>query len=106
MKKTIALLAVLLAVTACGGGERPTTKDVASALKDQDNAVAKQLTSSFGDLLDDGIVDCIAKVLHESPVSDDTLQAIVDGDVDYKGSEKDSDALQDASDDIAHCITG
>jgi len=106
MKKTLTAVTLLLALTACGGGERPTTGDVAAALKDKDNEVAAQLTSAFGELLDDEIVDCIAKVLHDSPVSDDTLQAIVDGDSDYKGSDKDSDAIRDASDGIAHCITG
>jgi hypothetical protein len=106
MKKTLIAFALLLAVSACGGGERPTTGEVAAALKDKDNDVAAQLTSAFGELLDDDTVDCIAKVLHDSPVSDDALQAIVDGDTDYKGSDKDADALKDASDGIAHCITG
>jgi hypothetical protein len=55
----------------------------------------------------DDIIDCIAKALHDSDVSDDALQAIVDNDEDYKGSSKDADALQEAlTKDLPKCITG
>jgi len=107
MKKLVALCSLLFVVSACGGGgDRPTTADVTRALEDKDNAVAQQFTAEFGDLLDSDTIACIAKVLHDSDVSDDTLEAIVEGDADYKGTDKEADALKDASTGMAECITG
>lgn len=104
--KKIAVLALLAVLTACGGGDgRPSTDDIAKALKDHDNVVATQFTEAFSDV-DDDVLDCIAKELHDSKISDDALQAIVDGDDDFKGSDKDSAAIQEATTGMAHCIAG
>ena len=107
MKKLAALCLLLVLTAACGddGDGRPSADDLAKALGDQDNAVATQFTEAFSDA-DDDTLDCIAKVLHDSDVSDDALQAIVDGDDDFKGSDKDSVALQDATTSMAKCIAG
>ena len=109
MKKIVATFTLLALLTACGGdgGGRPSEDDIAKALKDKDNAIGAAIASTGGGEVTDDIIDCIAKALHESDVSDDALQAIVDNDEDYKGSDKDAEALQDAmTTDLAKCITG
>ncbi len=37
--------------------------------------------------VDDETIDCIAKAFHDSDLSDDALQAIVDGDEDFDGEQ-------------------
>jgi len=106
MKKIVALFALLAVLTACGGddGGRPSTEDIAKALKDKDNAAGKAFGSSAAS---DQVIDCIAKAFHDSDLSDDALQAIVDGDEDYEG-DKDDQAVVDDEDfqaDVAKCIT-
>ena len=54
----------------------------------------------------DDAIDCIAKALHDSDLSDDALQALVDGDEDYKGDKDDSEAMLDAVSDFQKCATG
>lgn len=94
MKKLAAItLPALVLLAACGGGGRPSTADLSKALNDHDNKVAAQFTEAFNSPSSDTL-DCIAKVLHDSKVSDKSLKAIVDGDEDYKGSHADSNALQ------------
>jgi hypothetical protein len=101
MKKIVALFTMLAVLTACGGGGgRPSEGDIADAMKE--NAEFSQLTDGASD----EVVDCIAKALHDSDLSDDALQAIVDGDEDYDEDEDDTKALADASADFAKCITG
>jgi hypothetical protein len=54
----------------------------------------------------DDIIDCVAKALHDSDISDGALNAIVDGDDDYKGNDKDAEALQEAiTTDLPKCLT-
>ena len=81
------LLAVL---TACGGGGRPSEDDIAKALKDKDNPAGRGVRRDPAGRATT-IIDCIAKALHDSDLSDDALQAIVDGDEDFKGSKGDDD---------------
>jgi hypothetical protein len=107
VKKKLVALSLLALLAACGGGGggRPSAGDLAKALNDHDNKVGAQFTEAFQNP-DADTIDCIAKVLHESKVSDDALQAIVDANEDYKGSDKDSEAFQDATTGMAKCITG
>jgi hypothetical protein len=100
MKKILALLTVLFVLSACGGGGRPSTDEIADALND--NSDFGQLTK---DASDDAI-DCFAKVLHDSDLSDEALQALVDGDKDFDTSKKDQKAVTDITDDLAKCLTG
>jgi hypothetical protein len=104
MKKTLAALATLLLLTACGGGGgRPSVDDIASALKDKDNPAN---LSDAG--ASDEAIDCVAKAFHDSDLSDDALQALVDGDEDYEGSGDDKDVMEsgDLQGEITKCITG
>ncbi len=111
MKKLVAVLAMLaLMTTACGGdgggGDgRPSTDEIATALKDADNAAGAAFTAGG---VSDEIVDCIAGALHDSDLSDEALNAIVDGDEDYKGDEDDTEVLSSSElrDSITSCVTG
>jgi hypothetical protein len=99
MKKIVALCTLLAVLTACGGGGgRPSEDDIAKSLK---------TNSAFGDLsgASDDAIDCIAKALHDSDLSDDALQAIVDGDEDYKADSDDTKAATEMVDDIGKCVT-
>ena len=79
----------------------PPTDEIAKALKDNDNA-----TSGLAAGASDEAIDCIAKALHDSDLSDDALQALVDGDEDYKGDKDDSEAMVDVASDFQKCATG
>jgi hypothetical protein len=105
MKKLVALFTLLAVLTACGGGGRPSTEDIAKALKDKDNAAGQAFGASG---VDDKTIDCIAKAFHDSDLSDDALQAIVDGDDDFKGDKDDEKVLDDPdfAADVAKCVTG
>jgi len=105
MKKIVALFTLLAVLTACGGGGRPSTDDIAKALKDKDNAAGKAFGSSG---LSDDQIECVAKAFHDSDLSDDALQAIVDGDEDFEGNKDDQEIIDDEefAADVAKCVTG
>ncbi|WP_232679734.1 hypothetical protein [Nocardioides sp. R-C-SC26] len=101
----IAAVAVPMAfaLTACGGGgDRPSADEIADAIKGGD---VPTLPQEVADSMPDGVVDCIAEALEKSDVSDETLRALVDGDEDYEGSDKDAEALSGLADDAAECAT-
>ncbi|MBM7518090.1 hypothetical protein [Nocardioides nitrophenolicus] len=79
MKIKLATTAALLAValSACGGGGRPSQSEVADAIKDQLPGGSSAVT--------DDVIDCIAKAVVDSDLSDDTLNKMVDDD---KGSSE------------------
>ena len=105
MKKIVALFTLLVVLTACGGGGRPSSDDIAKALKDKGNPAGAAFGSSGAS---DDAIDCIAKALHDSDLSDDALQAIVDGDEDAGAKKGDAEALSDPdfTADVTKCITG
>ena len=106
MKKIVAMFTMLAVLTACGGGgDRPSEDDIAKALKDSDNPAG----AAFGGAgIGDEIIDCIAKALHDSDLSDDVLQALVDGDEDFEANADDENIAddEDFQADIAKCLTG
>ena len=102
MKKLVALCTMLVVLTACGGGGRPSADDIAKALKDKGNPNGVALASAASDKA----IDCIAKVLHDSKLSDDALQALVDGKSDYNGNKDDAAVIAGLTDDITKCVTG
>ncbi len=85
---TLALVALGLTVTAaCGGGtDRPTATELSNSLTSKNNVVGATIPKKQA--------DCFSKLLVKSAVSDKTLQALVDGDKKYKGTDKDRKALQ------------
>jgi hypothetical protein len=102
MKRTLAAGVFLAAaLSACGGGGRPSTGEIEDALKSDDNAMGA-LTAGAGD----EVIECVAKALHDSDLSDEALQAIVDNDTDAEAEDGDDEALLDIQDDIAACVVG
>jgi len=99
MKRALATIAsavlVVSLATGCGGSDgggsdRPSVDDIATGILDN-------MGESLGGDVSDDMANCIAKAFHESDLSDDALQAIADGDRDYKASDKDQDALESVS---------
>lgn len=89
MKKISAILAVsaLTLVTACGGSSgRPSVEEVSASLTSEDSVMG-------GVVPNDEFADCFARVLVESDLSDDTLNAIVEQDESYEGSDADREEL-------------
>jgi hypothetical protein len=81
------IAATLALTTACGGGGgRPSESEVSKAISSEDSALGTEIPKKQA--------DCFAKLLVDSKVSDKTLNALVEGDKDYEGSDKDRDALQ------------
>ena len=108
MKKIVALFTLLAVLTACGGdggGGRPSADEIADALKDKDNPAGAAFGSTAAS---DEVIDCIAEAFHDSDLSDDALQAIVDGDEDFEGDEDDQKIVsdEDFQADVTKCITG
>jgi hypothetical protein len=101
MKKTLTaafVVAALSLTSACGGGDdRPSKAEVKKAITSKD--------SVFGSTIPEKAADCIAGALVDSKLSDKTLQAIVDSDKDYKGTDKDKKALNGLQSDVTKCAT-
>ena len=101
MKKLVAAVAALaFTLSACGGGGRPSTDQIAESLKGEDSALGSVTTGAS-----DEVIDCIAEELHDSDLSDEALQALVDNDDDYDGSDDDKKAIEDIQDDLVDCAT-
>ncbi len=105
MKKIVAMFTLLAVLSACGGGGRPSTDEIADALKDSDNPAGQELGGSE---IGDDVIECFAKALHDSDLSDEALQALVDGDEDFEGKGDDDKIAEDKDfqADIAKCFTG
>lgn len=90
MKKLSAILAamsVLAFTAACGGGDgRPSADELSSAFTADDAVVP----------VPEEYADCVAEELIDSDVSDDTLNAIVEQDADYEGSDDEASKVIDA----------
>lgn len=100
LPKLVASAALVLTLaTACGGGGRPSVDELSEALQSDDNVMGIGLEADQA--------DCVAEAFHDSDLSDDTLQAIVDQDEDYEGSDEDRDAMESIStDSMAECMAG
>lgn len=105
MKKIVAMFTLLAVLTACGGGGRPSEGDIAKALKDSDNPAGQELGGSE---IGDEVIDCFAKALHDSDLSDEALQALVDGDEDFeaKGDDENIADDKDFQAAVTKCFTG
>lgn len=102
MKKTLTALfavAALSLTSACGGGgdDRPTQAELKKAITSED--------SVFGSSIPESAAGCIAGALEKSDISDKTLNAIIEGDKDYKGSKDDDKALTSLQSEVTKCAT-
>lgn len=98
----VSVCALAIGLTACSGGGRPSEQQVAEAITKDDSVFG----STFADNAPADFVDCFAEVLVKSDLSDGALQAIVDGDTNYQGSQADEDALNGLEDEITKCAVG
>ncbi|MFT4287811.1 hypothetical protein [Nocardioides sp.] len=99
------LAALTISLTACGGGggdDRPTATEISDSLQ---SGNASSLLGSLGDAITADLADCMGKVLYESDLSDDALNAMVDGDADYEGSSDDTEAITDVTTKMTECVS-
>lgn len=106
-KLGIVLAAVALAATAAcggssggGGGGRPSASDISKSL---DGGKGSFILGSAASSLNKSAVDCIAKAIEDSKLSDSAIRALVKGDKGYKGSSSDTKALSGLTTDIGKC---
>lgn len=92
---------LLLALSACGGGGRPSVSDIENWMKDASNG---QVSGSQA--------ECAAKVIHDSDISDGALKKIVDtkkesdfADLDKSISKDDEKAAEDIDAKIEKCMS-
>ncbi|CAN5263142.1 hypothetical protein BH09ACT10_BH09ACT10_31080 [soil metagenome] len=81
------LAIVAFALSACDGGDsdRPSVEAVARALSSKSTGVQVTLTTNQA--------NCLAKVLVDSDVSNDALEAVIAFDNSFKASKVDTEAL-------------
>lgn len=101
LARVIAVPAVCaLALSACGGAERPSADELSESLKNGKAADVLKLPSA----LPDSAVDCIAEELVDSDISDEALANLMEG-KDNTREEKDEDVVNDLSEDIQKCAS-
>lgn len=90
LRPLAATAVIALVATGCGGddGGRPSVDEISDTIQNGD---------VLGSDIDSDVADCIAEAFHDSDLSDDALQAIVDEDEDYEPSSEDQDALSTVS---------
>lgn len=88
---------IVTLTSACGGdsADRPSADDISATLQGEDSLIGTAVPAEAA--------DCIGKVLEESDLSDESLQALIDGDEDYDGTDEQADALAQLADDVAEC---
>lgn len=94
--------ALLVAVTACGGASRPSTDEIAKAIKSGESVMGSLPSSLPDDVMDD-VVNCIATALYESEVSNEALVAFIEGDKEFEGSEGDQEAIDSVTSKLSEC---
>lgn len=98
LRPLAATAAVALLTAGCGGDDgRPSVDELAESIQSGD---------MVGSDVDEAVADCIAEAFHESDLSDDALQAIVDEDEDYDPSSEDEQALESLqTDELTDCVS-
>jgi hypothetical protein len=104
MRRFGALLAmsVLLVATGCGGSGRPSVNEVSKALqKGGKDSILGAASSKIGDKA----ANCVAQTLVDSKLSDEALQAIVDGEKNFKPTKADTTAASAVSAKMVKCVS-
>ena len=98
-KLIVAAAAVLALATGCGGSDgRPSVDEIADSLTSNSDLLG-------GTEITDEQATCFAEAFHDSDLSDDALNALVDGDEDYEGSDEDNEALSGVTSSAMDCAT-
>ena len=94
---------VLVVTSGCGGGggSRPSQDDLSRALR---SGGQSSILGPDADKVSKQGADCLAKVLVGSKISDRALQAIVDGDRNYRASRADIAAATALKAKIVACL--
>lgn len=101
-KLGIALAATVVLLAGCGGGGdgRPSVEEISNVLSEGGEIGGEDFS------IPEEQADCVAKAFHESKLSDDALNAMVEKDEDYEASEADEKALTEISTEtVAACMT-
>ena len=93
------LVALVLSALLVGCGSRPSEDEIAQALRDPSNTI-----SIAGYTTDEETIDCIAEAMHDSDVSDEALQAVVDNDPEWQGDGESRDVLADLTGAVTACV--
>ncbi len=95
---------MLLGVAACGGddggGGRPSADDLVESLTATDSTFG---SPEMFEALPDDVLQCIAQELVDSDLSDEALQAIVEGDAEFEASEEDEAAVEQLASSLEDC---
>lgn len=102
-RKLAIALAASVVLAGCGGGggdDRPSVDEISNVFTEGGEIGGDDVS------IPEEQADCVAKAFHESELSDDALNAMVDKDEDYEASEADEKVLSDISTGIlADCMT-
>ncbi|MGJ9422849.1 hypothetical protein [Aeromicrobium sp. CF3.5] len=97
MLATLCAVAALTLTSACGGGGgRPAADEISTALQAEGNVLGTALPAEAA--------DCVGTALEGSELSDQTLQALVDGDEDYQNSDDEDVLLGDLAAEVSECV--
>lgn len=103
MRKLLAaavVAAFLMTVTGCGGG-RPSPDEISASLQQE---VKTGHDALIKDSVDKRAADCMGQVLYKSDLSDEALQAVVDGTEHYDASKADEKAMEKVAPQFVNCI--
>jgi hypothetical protein len=89
----------LLLLAGCSLSGRPSTQDLSEAIQKKNNVLG------IGKIADTQ-ADCLAAALHDSKLSDETLQAITEADAEYKNSKDDAKIMVGFGEEVAKCAEG
>ena len=90
----------LLVASACGGG-RPSVDEISEALQDGNNELSEGMPG-----IDEETADCLAELFHDSDISDEGLQALIDGDEDYEDADDEAAVEEIDQDEFFECVMG
>lgn len=102
-KLGVALAATIVLLAGCGGGGggRPSVDELSNVFVDGGEFAGEDFNFPKEQ------ADCIAKLFHESDLSDEALNAIVEKDEDFEPSDKDEEVAAGfaTNEDFAACVT-
>lgn len=89
------LVAISILLSSCSAG-RPSEEDLSHGIQQKSNVLGVSNMPPKQ-------ADCLAAELRESGLSDDTLNAIADGDTEYKNGDADAKIMIGLAEEVAKC---